>query len=60
MTLGTINVFLPSGQINEYFFPIDVPEEYGVFSDLENQFESSYSGNNPMMYKISDLEHKKE
>ena len=55
-----MNLFLPSTSINEYFFPIDVPEEYGVFSELENNFESSYSGNNPMMYKISDLAKKRE
>ena len=42
--------------MNEWLFPIDIPEEYGIFTEEENKFESSYSGNNPMMYRKSDIE----
>ena len=55
IVIGIINVLIPSDKINEALFPIEEIDEVGVFSESEKKFESSYSGNNPMMYNKSNL-----
>ena len=45
----------PKESINDYLFPVPLAPEYGEFSKLEDKFEASYSGNNPMMFNKLDL-----
>ena len=55
LVLGILNIMLPSNFINEVIFRIDIPEEYGIYSENQDQFDNIYLVNNPMIYKPDEI-----